>query len=290
MKKLIIILGPTGSGKTEMAIKLAGKFNSEIVSADSRQIYKKMDIATGKPLKKQMKAVPHYLIDIIKPNQNFNVAIYKRLAIEKIKEIQKRGRIPFLVGGTGLYISSIVNNIDFPKVIPQKNLREKLEKKTLKQLFEIYKKLDTQGAQFIEKNNKRRLIRAIEVCKITKKSFWEQRKKKEPIFDILQIGIKLSKQELEKRIIKRTEKMFKQGLEKEAQYLIKKYGVKIPSMRTIGYQEWLQEHKKDEVKQKIILHTLQFTKRQMTWFKKIQRLNWIRNYSQAEKLLGEFLF
>jgi len=302
LPKLIVILGPTASGKTDLAIKLAKKlalskiegFNGvEIVSADSRQIYKEMNIGTAKPTKKEREIIPHYLIDVVWPNQEFNVAIYKKLAIKAIKNILRRGKLPFLVGGTGLYIQSIVDNVEFPKVKPQKKLREKLEKKTEKELFKIYKKLDSKGAKFIERRNKRRLIRAIEVCKATGKSFWQQREKGEPLFDILEIGIKLPKEELKKRVKERVEKMFKLGLEKEVKNLSKKYGFEIPPMQTIGYQEWKDYFEgkigKEEVKEKIKIHTLQFTKRQMTWFKRDKRIKWIKDCKQAGKLIREFI-
>ncbi len=303
LPKLIVILGPTAVGKTKLAIRLAKEFNGEIVSADSRQLYKEMNIGTGKPTKKQMREVPHHLIDIINPDQEFNVALYKKLAVSAIKDIQKRGKLPFLVGGTGLYIKAVVDNIKFPKIKPHKKLRKELENKTLKQLFEIYKKLDPQGAKLIDKQNKRRLIRAIEVCKATKKPFWEQRKKGKPLFDILQIGIKLPKKELKKKIEKRIDKMFTQGLEKEVKNLAQKYGWKISSMQTIGYQEWrpyldsplasigsrTKKITKKELKQKITLHTCQFAKRQMTWLKSDSRINWIKNQKQAEALIKKFL-
>jgi len=292
LSKLIVILGPTAVGKTELAVKLAKKFKGEIVSTDSRQVYKEMSIGTARPTKKETEGIPYYLIDVVYPKEEFNVAIYKKLAVQKIKEIQKQEKLPFLVGGTGLYIRSVVDNIEFPKVLPQKKLREKLEKKTKKELFKVYKKLDPIGAKFIDKENKRRLIRAIEVCKITKKSFWEQRKKGEPLFVILQIGIRLPKNKLKKRIKKRTEKMFKENLEKEVKLLIKKYGW-IPSLQTIGYQEWKdyfeEKTKRDEVKEKIVLHTLQFAKRQITWFKRDKRIHWIKNYREVEKLIKKFL-
>ena len=302
LPKLIVILGPTASGKTDLAVKLAKKlalskiegFNGvEIVSADSRQIYKEMNIGTAKPTKKEREIIPHYLIDVVWPNQEFNVAIYKKLAIKAIKNILRRGKLPFLVGGTGLYIQSIVDNVEFPKVKPQKKLREKLEKKTEKELFKIYKKLDSKGAKFIERRNKRRLIRAIEVCKATGKSFWQQREKGEPLFDILEIGIKLPKEELKKRVKERVEKMFKLGLEKEVKKLVKKYGFKIPPMQTIGYQEWKDYFEgkigKEEVKEKIKIHTLQFTKRQMTWFKREKRIKWVKNYREVERLVKNYL-
>jgi len=286
--KLIVILGPTATGKTGIAIKLAKQFNGEIISADSRQIYKKMAIGTAKPTKEELKAVPHHLIDFIKPNKDFNVALYKNKALKTIEEIYKKGKIPFLVGGTGLYIKAIVDNLSFPEVPPQKKLRKELEKKEIKELFKIYKKLDAQGAKFIDKNNKRRLIRAIEVCKATKKPFWQQRKKHESIFNVIQIGIKLPKKELEKRISKRTDKMFKLGLEKEVKRLSKKYS-KSPLLQTIGYQEWFKNENRKEIKENIKMHTMQFAKRQMTWFKKDKRINWIQNYSQIKTLIKDFL-
>jgi len=303
LPKIIVILGPTASGKTDLAIKLAKKFNGEIISADSRQVYKEMNIGTAKPSKKELEAVPHHLIDIINPNQEFNVAVYKNLALKAIKETKKRGKIPFLVGGTGLYIKTITNNISFPRVPAKKEMRKNLEKKSEEELLKIYKKLDPEGAKLIDSKNKRRLIRAIEVSKITGKPFWEQRKQGPTIFDILILGIKLPKKELEKRIKKRVEKMLRTGLEKEAKKLIKKYGWKTSAIQTIGYQEWRDYFKnkisKKEVKEKIKLHTIQFTKRQMTWFsaqggsavggKKEKKIQWVNKYRKAEKLIKQFL-
>lgn len=292
LPKLITILGPTASGKTKLAIKLAKRFNGEIVSADSRQVYKEMNVGTGKVTKREMKGVPHYLIDIIKPDKEFNVAIFKELAIEKIIKIYKKKKLPFLVGGTGLYVNSVVNNIVFPKVGPRQELRKNLEKKSAEELFRIYKNLDQEGAKQIDKENKRRLIRAIEVCKSTGKLFWKQRKKEDPILDSLLIGLKFSQWELEEKIRKRTEKMFKTGLEKEVRILVKKYGW-MPPMETIGYKEWKEcfEGKigRDEVKKLINLHTVQFSKRQMTWFKRNDRINWIKDYNKVKRLIDNFL-
>ncbi|MDI6882881.1 MAG: tRNA (adenosine(37)-N6)-dimethylallyltransferase MiaA [Patescibacteria group bacterium] len=325
--KLVVILGPTASGKTTLALKLAKRFQGEIISADSRQVYKSLNIGTSKPTEKERQAIPHHLIDIIYPNQDFNVAIYKKLAIKIIKDIQKRGKLPFLVGGTGLYIQAVVDNIEFPKVPPQTKLRKELEKKSVKELFKIYQKLDQKGGEIIEKENKRRLIRAIEVSQITKRPFFEQRKKGIPLFDVLQIGLKINKKKLKQKISKRVEKMFRQGLEKEVKNLAKIYGFEIPQMQTIGYQEWssfvstfakatedkktsedkkrifftLTKQEKEKVKELIIQHTWQFARRQLTWFKKHsapepsarcgagKRINWIKKYQEVEKLVKNFL-
>lgn len=304
LSKLVVVLGPTAVGKTALAIKLSQKFGGEIVSADSRQIYREMNLGTAKPTKKETEAVPYYLIDIVYPNQEFNVAIYKKLALQKIREIQKRGKLPFLVGGTGLYIQAIVDNIEFPRVAPQKKLRKRLEKKSTQTLFQIYQKLDQRGAKFIDKDNKRRLIRAIEVSHATGKSFWEKRKMGKSLFDVLELGITLEKEKLKEKIEKRAKRMFKGGLEKEIKTLVQKYGW-IPALNTIGYQEWspytkasenikrisfsLTKSQRKEVKDKIILHTFQFAKRQITWFKRNKRIHWIKNYREAEKLIKDFL-
>jgi len=288
MNKLLVILGPTASGKSDLAIKIAKLFNGEIISADSRQIYKEMNIGTAKP----SKDAQHHLLDIIKPDKHFSVAQYKELAYKIIKDIQSKGKLPILCGGTGLYISSIIENWQFPKVPPQEKLRKELEKKSIEDLFAIYQKLDLNGAKSIDKKNKRRLIRAIEVCKANDNPFWQQRKNNKPLFDVLIIGIKLPKEELKKRIAKRIKKMMQMGLEIEVKTLVKKYKW-ISSLQTIGYQEWKEyfnnKINKKEVQNLIELHTIQYSKRQMTWFKKMKDVQWIEKPEQAIKLTQLFL-
>ncbi|MBL7155448.1 MAG: tRNA (adenosine(37)-N6)-dimethylallyltransferase MiaA [Candidatus Portnoybacteria bacterium] len=291
--KLIVILGPTASGKSDLAIKLAKKFNGEIVSADSRQIYQEMDIGTNKLTKKQMSGIKHYLIDLIKPDQEFTLAQYKKRAVKIIKDIQKRGKLPFLVGGTGLYIQAIVDNLQIPQVRPNKKLRNKLEKLSNQELFKQLKKLDPLTAAAIDPHNKRRLIRALEVCLITKKPFSKQRKKGQPLFDVCQIGLKLPKETLNKKIDQRVEKMIQAGLIEENKKLAKKYSFDLPAMSGIGYQE-ISRYLKDEInleeaKKLIKQYTRQYARRQMSWFKKDKRIKWIEAQNQAEKLLRNFL-
>jgi len=277
-----------------LAIKLAQRFDGEIVSADSRQIYKDMNIGTAKPTKKEMSNIPHYLINIIKPDQEFTLAQYKKQTIKIIKDIQKRGKLPFLVGGTGLYIKAVVDNLQIPEVKPNKKLRGKLEKLTNQELFKQLKKIDPVSAAAIDRQNKRRLIRALEVCLITKKPFSEQRKKGRTLFDVLQIGLKSDKENLEKRISQRAEKMIKAGLTEEVKKLAKKYSTDLPSMSGIGYQEIIPYLRDkitiEQAKELISQHTRQYARRQMTWFKKDKRIHWIKNYSQADKLIRKFLF
>ncbi len=307
--KLIVILGPTASGKSDLAVKLARRFNGEIVCADSRQVYHDMLIGTASPHRADLRAVPlglpyvpHHLFNFREPNKPLNVATYKKMAEKTIKDIQKRGKVPFLVGGTGLYIKAIVDNLQFPKMKPSPKLRKELEQKTAPQLFAMYKKLDPTGAKQIDKNNKRRLVRAIEVCKITGQPFWFQRQQATPLFDVLQIGVNVSKPELEKRITKRVNKMIKLGLEKEVKTLVKEYGWTPVLKNTIGYSEWCMLSKplggfegrshsvaSATLEKLIILHTTQFAKRQMTWFKKNERIHWVKNYQESARKILAFI-
>jgi tRNA-2-methylthio-N6-dimethylallyladenosine synthase len=274
--KLVVISGPTASGKTDLGIALATKFNGEIISADSRLIYKGMDIGTAKP--KNIKGIPHHMIDIIDPDEDFNAALFKEKAIEAIDSIIERGKQPFLVGGTGLYIKAIVDNLNFPKIKTDQKLREDLEKKNLEEIFLIYKNIDEEGSKIIDTKNKRRLIRAIEVSLALNESFFKERKGEE-LYDVTHLGIKTNSEELKKRIEKRVNKMMKDGLEKEVKKLYKKYSPEIPSLKTIGYQEWRDYFDKkitiEELKERIVLNTVKFSKRQITWFKKDKKIKWI---------------
>jgi tRNA dimethylallyltransferase len=307
LPKLIVILGPTASGKSKLALKLAKKINGEVVSADSRQIYGGMDIGTAKieftrtqehkntrtifhP--KTAEGIPHHMIDIVNPDEEYTLAQYKKQAIKVIKNIQKRGKMPFLVGGTGLYIQVIVDNLQIPKVPPNKALRSRLKNKSNEELLAKLKKLDPESTKQIDPHNKRRLIRAIEVCKVTGQAFSQQIKKGEPLFDVLQIGIKVPREELYKRINLRVEKMIRMGLVEEVKKLTKTYSFDLPSMSGIGYKEIIMYLQGkigwDEAKELIKRNTRRYARRQMTWFRGDRRIKWVEGYKEGERLVKNF--
>jgi len=292
LPKLIVILGPTASGKSELAIQLAKKFNGEIISADSRQVYRGMDIGTGKVAKKEMKGIPHYLLDVASPKKRFTVVQYRKLALETINKIFKKGKVPILCGGTGFYIQAVVDGILIPKVHPDWKLRKKLEKRSVKELFNQLKKLDPKRAKTIEQKNKRRLIRALEIIKkIGRVPIF----KKQPLpYPILMIGIKKSREEIKKRIKKRFVKWLKQGLIREVKNL-KKSSLSFKRIEEFGIHyrviaQYLQNKIGDkEMIENSIREIQNYAKRQMTWFKRDKRICWIKNYREAKNLVKNFL-
>ncbi len=323
LPKLIVVCGPTASGKTDLAVALAKKFNGEIINADSRQIYKEMNIATAKPVKVASSKlssqggsasgdakrssggqvasydeylvddIPHYLLDVVEPDESFTLADYKDKALKAIKEIIKKGKIPFLVGGTGLYIRALVDNLEIPKVEPNLALRKELESKTLEELILMLKENDPDSFEKIDLQNPRRVIRALEVVLSTGESFFNQQKKGKPLFNVLQIGLKLERKNLYDRINSRCERMIETGLLQEAKRLAQKYSWDLPSMSGIGYRQMRDyiegKMSLDEVLDWFKKDTRHYAKRQMTWFKKDERIHWIENERQAEKLIAEFI-
>jgi len=293
--KLIVILGPTASGKSSLAVKFAKKYNGEIVSADSRQIYKWLDVGSGKITKKEMKGVPHHLLSIANPKRRFTVAQFQKIALEKIKKIQNRGRLPFLVGGTGFYIQSVVDGISLPKVKPNWKLRKNLEKKSVEQLFLMLKKLDRQRAKSIDPENSRRLIRAIEIIKATNKPISKiVRSPRAHNFEILQIGILKSTKMLKRLIRKRLIKRLNGGMVTEVRRL-RRHGLPWGRLEELGLEyryiaQYLQEKiTYQEMVAKIQLESEHFAKRQMTWFKKDKIIYWVKNQKEAKKLVEKFI-
>jgi tRNA dimethylallyltransferase len=301
-KKIIVILGPTASGKSELAVKLAKKFNGEIISADSRQVYKGLNIGAGKvprdknsksQIQKQpyfYKGIRHYLLDVASQKRTFTVTRYQKLAKKALKDIIKRGKIPIVCGGTGLYIDALIYDLKFPKAPPQKKLRVKLEMLELPKLLELLKKLDPERYEVIDKKNKRRIIRAIEIAKTLGKA---PKIKKISPYDVLKIGVSVSKEKLKKRINQRVDKMIKSGLMQETKRLFKKYPADLPVFNTIGYKEIIEYLRgKISLPEAISLikkNTYQYAKRQMTWFRRYPDVNWIKKQSEAINPVKNFI-
>lgn len=306
LKKIVVIVGPTASGKTDLSLRLAKEFGGEIISADSRQIYKKMDIGTAKPEgrwksyegKKRfiVENIPHYAMDIVDPGKTFTVSDFQKLAFEEVDDITNRGKIPFMVGGTGLYVWAVVDNLLIPKNPPMKKLRQSFDSKTLAELVALIESVDPEAAAVVDKKNKRRLIRALEVAITTGESFVKQRKFGEPVVEALQIGLNWPISEMYERINRRTEMQWKSGLFNEVEKLVKqKYSFDLPSLSGIGYRQvgcYLRgESTEKETVEIIKRDTRRYAKRQVTWFKRDKRIKWINkdNYQEAKKLVKEFL-
>lgn len=367
LPKIVVVLGPTASGKTDLGLELAKKFNGEIINADSRQVYKEMNIGTAKPMgewqppltppwkvekavaslsqndKNQIPAfagmtkktqddnkvyiveeVPHYLMDVINPDEEFTLADFKLQAQIAIKDILSRGKLPIIVGGTGLYIWSLVDNLEIPKTVPNKKLRAELEKKSLDELVEMLKKEDPESAATIDLKNPRRVLRALEVALSSGESFKAQQKKGESLYNVLQIGINMPREILYERINKRVDKQMEDGLLEETKQLVEKYSHSplalhlegegfsfhdnkldprlrgddklvwdLPSMSGIGYRQMgyflRDEMTLPEAVEILKRDTRHYAKRQITWFKRDKRINWVDNLRAAEKLVKKFI-
>lgn len=276
--KIIVIVGPTASGKTSLAIKLARRYHGQIISADSRQIYRGMNIGTAQPNKKQLLQIKHHLIGCINPDQPFSLADFIQLANKKITYLLSKNITPIIVGGTGLYISALIDNYQLPSGKIDLELRKKLAKKTPQQLMTLLRKKDPQTAQIIDQNNKRRLVRALEYVLTNKKSFSANQQKKTSDYQYQIIGLNPGKEKLEHNIRLRTKEMIKNGLVAETKKLLKKYSASLPALQTIGYQEIIQyldnKISLTQAEELINIHTRQYAKRQMTWFKRDPRIKW----------------
>ncbi len=295
--KIIAIVGPTASGKTALGIALARAFSAEIVSADSRQIYRGMDIGTAKPTAMERHAIPHHLIDIKDPNEDYTVLEYQRDAIAAINDIIARGKLPLLVGGTGLYIKSVVENLDIPKAIANPTLRAEIESEIardgLERAFDRLVALDPEAAYVVDPKNPRRVVRALEVAITTGEPFTAQRKKHVPLFNVLTLGLNPPAEILRERIDRRVDVMMRDGFINEVQMLIKKYGRTAIAFDAIGYREIIAHLdgtlSLDDTVAAIKMNTWRYAKRQMTWFKKDKQTHWIDTLESAEALIKSFL-
>lgn len=277
MKKVIVILGETATGKSDLAVKLAKKVGGEVVSADSRQVYAGLDIGSGKITKKEMKGVSHHLLDVANPKTKFSVTEYQKLAIYAMAEIVKKGKIPILCGGTGFYIDAIIKGIVFPEVPPNLKLRKTLEKKSAQELFKILKKLDKTRAKNIDAKNKVRLIRAIEVAKALGKV--PKITQATPMYEFIKIGLYLPEKKLKEKIEKRLNSRIKIGMLQEAKKL-HTAGLSWKRMEELGLEYrfmalYLQKKiTEQEMLEKINLESYKYAKRQMTWFKRDKEIKW----------------
>jgi len=265
MNKILVILGQTATGKSALAVKIAKKIDGEIISADSRQVYKNLDIGTGKITKKEMRGIPHHLLDVANPKCKFTVAQYTELAEKKIQEIIKRGKVPIICGGTGFYIDAITKGVIFPEVPPNLKLRKSLEKKSVLELFKMLKKLDARRAKNIDQKNKVRLIRAIEIVKALGKV--PKLAEALPPYKFVKIGLYLPPDKLKKKVEKRVKKMFKDGLLKEIKKL-KKTGISNKRLQEFGFEY------SNPTYESVVKETLKYAKRQMTWFKRDKEIKW----------------
>ena len=278
--KILVIVGGTATGKSELAIKLALKLGGEVISADSRQVYKGLDVGTGKISQKDMQGIPHYLIDVVSPKKKFTVVDFKKLADKKIKEIIKKGKLPIICGGTGFYIDAVTKGVVLPEVPPNNKLRKELETQTTEELVLTLQKLDTTRAQNIDTKNRVRLIRAIEIAKAIGKvpAIVEEK----PEYKFIKIGLMLPEELFQKKVRTRVRQMFKAGLLKEIETL-KKSGVSEKRLEEFGFEY------NNPTEESVIKETLRYAKRQMTWFKRDKEIYWLNTSKDVVSKVSERL-
>ncbi len=292
-EKVIVICGPTASGKTALSIELAKKINGEIISSDSMQIYKDMTIGTAKPTVEEMQGIKHYLIDFVSPDERYSVADYKKDAKKAIKEIIEKGKTPIIVGGTGLYVDSLIYEIEYPNIEFDEQYRESLEKqveeKGLEELYKKAKEIDPQAIEKISKNDKKRILRILEIYHATGKNKTEQEKesrKKEVEYDYKVYALNWDREKLYERIDKRVDIMIKQGLIEEVKEVYNKYEKFPTAMQGLGYKEVVQylenELTKEEMIEKIKQETRRYAKRQLTWFRKNKQTIWLNAQDEIQ--------
>ena len=284
MNRLVAIVGPTGVGKSQLALHLAQTFNWEIVSADSRQVYRHMDIGTAKPSLEELSLVPHHLLNIINPDEDFGLAQYQHLAYQAIDDIKQRHKLPLLVGGSGLYVWSVLEGWKIPSVPPDLEFRHSLEERAAKvgkdKLYQELVKVDPIAAQGIDPRNMRRVIRALEVHRSTQTPVSQLRHKQAPPFKTLIIGLTADRAEIYRRINSRVDEMIKQGLVEEVKKLVNMgYDLNLPAMSGIGYKQigmFLKgELTLDTAIPQIKFETHRFVRHQYNWFRlKDDRIQW----------------
>ena len=294
MEKVVVICGPTASGKTSLSIELAKKINGQIISADSMQIYDEMDIGTAKPTKEEMQGIKHYLIGNVKPTNRYSVSEYKKDATNAIEETIQDNKFPIIVGGTGLYVNSLIYGIDYPEIETDLEYRKKLEeiaeKEGLNKLYNMAKEIDEKAMEKISPNDQKRILRVLEIYNQTGKTKTEleiESRKNGVKYDFRVFAIDLPREILYERINKRVDIMFENGLLEEVQRLYKKYGEELyTSIQAIGYKEVIDyingKYTKEEMIEKIKMETRRYAKRQLTWFRKIENITWLNGLNDTQ--------
>jgi tRNA dimethylallyltransferase len=302
MKRLIAIIGPTGIGKSRLALHLATRFHGEIIGADSRQVYRYLDIGTAKPTPREMSLVPHHLVNIVDPDEAFSLAQYLGLARKAIKDIFRRDRVPFLVGGTGLYLKAVLEGWQPPGVSPDLVFRYNKEKASERNADVLYDELvaaDPDAAAKIDRRNVRRVIRALEVHARAGQAFSQFGRKKTPAFTPLTIGLTTDRAGLYRLVDRRVDEMFARGLIREVENLQNMgYDLNLPSLSGIGYRQVGQflngEMTLEEARQKMKTETHRFIRHQYAWFRRDDaKINWFDVKSRPDaaivKMVSEFL-
>ena len=299
--KVIVIVGPTASGKTALSIELAKKINGEIISCDSMQIYKDMNIGSAKPTIDEMQGIKHYLIDVVDPTDRFSVAEYKKRAEQAIEEVLKKGKVPIVIGGTGLYANSLIYGIEYNEIEFDEKFRNDLMKKAeteegLQFLYEEAKKIDPIAIEKISNNDKKRILRIIEIFHSTGKTKTQQEiesRNKDIKYDYKVFAINIERPILYERINKRVDIMIQQGLIDEVEDILKKYKEFPTAMQAIGYKEIVEylngNITKDEAIEKIKQESRRYAKRQITWFKRIQNITWLNGLENIQNNINIIL-
>ena len=292
---LIVILGATATGKTSLAIALAKHLNSPILSADSRQVYRHLDIGTAKPTLEERQDVPHYLIDIAEPDTTLTLADYQDQAQNLIAKFHAEGVTPILVGGSGLYIQAIVSGLKIPRVSPQPDLRSQFEDLGQNYCYQVLQQVDPEGATKIHANDQVRTMRSLEVFYVTGLPLSAQQGEKSPDYPIVQVGLECDDLEAYRKLVSdRTEKMLENGWLDELRDLQFRYGEDLPLLKTLGYSEMsdylANKNDLETAKLLTVTHTCQFAKRQRTWFRGSGNgdlpIHWLRSGSGLEQAIG----
>ena len=292
-EKVIVICGPTASGKTALSIELAKQINGEIISADSMQIYKDMDIGTAKPTEEKKQGIEHYLLDFVSPDERYSVADFKCDAKEAIRKVINKGKVPIVVGGTGLYVDSLIYEIEYPKLEFDEEYRKELDKQVeeygLEKLYNEAVEIDGQAMEKISVNDKKRILRVLEIYHATGKTKTEQEKesrKNEPEFDYRVYAIDWEREKLYDRINRRVDMMIEAGLIEEVKNIVKKYDKFPTAMQGLGYKEVVEfldgKISKEEMIGKIKQETRRYAKRQLTWFRKNKQTVWLNGEGKIQ--------